>query len=77
MCVCVCVCVCVLCANIISLPGRKNKRKSVLDLTKSVYYIYSNYKNIEQEMNKMAMHTHVIFRPRNAMLYLTNTGSEM
>ena len=25
---------------------------------------------IEQEINKMAIHTHVIFRPRNAMFFL-------
>ena len=30
-------------------------------------------KVIEQEMNKMAIHTHVNFRPRNAMFSLSNT----
>ena len=42
----------------------KNKRRSVL---------YSYYKIIEQEINKMAIHTHVIFRPRNAMFSSSNT----
>ena len=28
--------------------------------------------DIEQEMNKIAIHTHVIFRPRNTMFSLSN-----
>ena len=32
-----------------------------------------NDKMIEQEMNKMAIHTHVIFRPHIAMFFLSNT----
>ena len=53
-------------ANIIGLPEHRNKRKSVLEITKMYYFVNSNYKIIEQEMNKIAIHTHVIFRPRNA-----------
>ena len=33
---------------------------------------YLNYKIIEQEMDKITIHTHVIFRPRNAMFSLSN-----
>ena len=33
-------------------------------------FLYSKYKIIEQEMSKMALHTHAIFRPRNAMFTL-------
>ena len=40
---------------------------------KNVLFLYSKYKIIEQEMNKRAIHTHVIFRPRNAMFSLSNT----
>ena len=36
------------------------------------YFLNLNDKIIEQEMNKMAIHTHVIFRPRNAMFFLLN-----
>ena len=32
---------------------------------KNVLFLNANYKIIEQEMNKMAIHTHVIFKPRN------------
>ena len=60
-------------ANIIGLPGHRNRRKSVLEITKIYYFLYSNYKIIEQEMNKMAIQTHVIFRPRNAMFSLSKT----
>ena len=45
-------------ANFITLPGHRNKRKSVFK---------KKYKIIEQEMNKMAIHTHVIFIPHNTM----------
>ena len=34
---------------------------------KNVLFLNLTYKIIEQEMNKIAMHNHVIFRPRNAM----------
>ena len=37
---------------------------------KNVLFLNSNYKTIEQEMNKMAIHTHVIFRLRNNMFSL-------
>ena len=60
-------------SNIIGLPERRNKRKSVLEITKIYYFFYLNDKIIEQEMNKMAIHTHAIFRPRNAMFFLLNT----
>ena len=35
--------------------------------------LFLNYKIIEQEMNKIAIHTHVIFRPCNAMFSLSKT----
>ena len=47
-------------SNIIGLPEGRNKRKSVLEITK-IYFL--KFKIIQQEMNKMAIHTHVIFRP--------------
>ena len=50
----------------------KNKRRSVLEIIK-LLFLYSYYKIIEQEINKMAIHTHVIFRPRNAMFSSSNT----
>ena len=53
-------------SNIIGLPERRNKRKSVLEITKMYYFKI-------QEINKMAIHTHVILRPRNAMFFLSNT----
>ena len=53
-------------SNIIGLPERRNKRKNVL-------FKKLHDKIIEQEMNKMAIHTHVIFRHRNAMFFLSNT----
>ena len=31
---------------------------------------------IEQEMNKLAINTHVIFKPRNAMFFLSNIWLE-
>ena len=40
---------------------------------KNVLLLNSNYKIIEQEVNKIAIHTHVIFRPCNAMFSLSNT----
>ena len=40
---------------------------------KIVLFLNSNYKIIEQEINKIAIHTHVFFRPRNAMLSLSKT----
>ena len=49
-------------ANIINLPGHRHKRKSVFEISK-MYYLYSQIiKIIEQEMNKIVIHTHVIFR---------------
>ena len=45
--------------NKISLPERRNN--------KNVLFLNLNDKIIEQEMNKLAIHTHVNFRPRNAM----------
>ena len=54
-------------SNIIGLPERRNKRKSVLEITKSTI-LNLNDKIIQQEMNKMAIHTHVIFRPRLATM---------
>ena len=39
---------------------------------KNVLFLNLNLKTIEQEMNKLAIHTHVIFRPRNAMFFLLN-----
>ena len=56
----------IFCYNIIGLPEHRNKRKNIL-------FLNSNYKIIEHEMNKMAIHTHVIFRPLNAMFSLSNT----
>ena len=41
--------------NIIGLPERRNKRKSVLEIFKKVLFLNLNDKLIEQEMNKMAM----------------------
>ena len=38
----------------------------------NVLFLNLNDKIIEQEMNKLAIHTHVIFRPRNAMFLLLN-----
>ena len=39
-----------------------------------MYYFYIQIiQLLEQEINKMAMHTHAIFRPRNAMFSLSNT----
>ena len=34
---------------------------------KNVLFLNLNDKIIEQEINKIVIHTHVIFRPRNAM----------
>ena len=34
---------------------------------------YFKIQIIEQEMNKIAIHTHVIFRPRNAIFSLSKT----
>ena len=56
-------------ANKIGLPGHRNKRKGVF--RKMYYFLYSNYKIIEQEMNEMAIQTHnghIIFRRRNAII---------
>ena len=44
----------------------------VLEITK-MYYSYRQIIIVEQEINKMAIHTHAIFRPRNAMFFLSNT----
>ena len=60
-------------ANIIGQPGHRTKRENVLEITEMYYVLHSKYKIIEQEMNKMAVHTHVIFRPCNAMFSLSNT----
>ena len=51
---------CVFFANIV-LPGHRNKRKGVLEIKQNLLFLYSNYKIVEQEMNKMAIHTHVNF----------------
>ena len=53
-------------SNIIGLPEHRNKRKCVLEITKMYYFFNLNDKIIEQEMNKMAICTHVIFTPRKA-----------
>ena len=50
--------------NKISLPERRNN--------KNVLFLNLNDKIIEQEMNKLAIHTHVNFRPRNGMFLLLN-----
>ena len=49
-------------ANIINLPGCKNKSKSVLEITKNFCFYIQILK-----INKMAIHTHVIFRPHNTI----------
>ena len=59
-------------ANIIGLPGHTKKKEKCFGNNKNVLFLISNYKIIEQEMNKMAIHTHVIFRPCNAMFSLSN-----
>ena len=46
--------------------------KSVFENNRNVLVLHSNYKINDQEMNKMALHTIVILRPRNAMLSLSN-----
>ena len=58
--------------NIIGLCGHRNKRKSVLEKLNIFLFLYSNTKISEQEMSKMAIHTHDIFRPGNAMFSLLN-----
>ena len=40
---------------------------------KNVLFLNLNDKIIDKEMNKLAVHTHVNFRPRNAMFLLLNT----
>ena len=57
-------------ANIICLPGRRNKRKSVLEITKMYYF---KVQITEQEMNKIAIHIHAILRPHNALFSLSKT----
>ena len=57
--------------NIIGLPKLRNK--SVLENNKNVLFFNLNDKIIQQEMIKMAIHTHDIFRPRNTMFFLSNT----
>ena len=59
-------------ANITGLPGKKQKERCFGN-NKNVLFKNLNHNIIEQEMNKIAMHTHVIFRPRNAMFSLSNT----
>ena len=59
-------------SNNISFPERRHKRKSVFGNNKNVLFLNINDKFFEQEMNKMALHTHIIFRPRNAMFLLLN-----
>ena len=44
-------------SNIIGLPERRNKMKSVFEITKMNYFLNLNDKIIEQEMNKMAIET--------------------
>ena len=43
--------------DIIGLPGHRKKEKCFGN-NKNVLFLNSNYKIIEQEMNKMAIHTH-------------------
>ena len=50
--------------------GNKNKNKFGKYFFLNLF-LYSNYRNIGQEMNKMAIHAHAIFRPRNAMFSLS------
>ena len=60
--------------NKISLPERRNKslKEKCFGNNKNVLFLNLNDKIIEQEMNKLAIHTHVNFRPRNAMFLLLN-----
>ena len=60
--------------NKICLPERRNKRKSVLEITIIFFLLFLNLndKITEQEMNKLAIHTHAILRPHNAMFLLLN-----
>ena len=58
--------------NKISLPEPRNKRKIVFGNNKNVLFLNLNDNIIEQEMNKLAIHTHVNFRPRNTMFFLLN-----
>ena len=57
--------------NNISLPEHRNKMKCFGN-NKNVLLLNLNAKFIEQEMNKLAIHTHVNFRPRNTMFLLLN-----
>ena len=59
--------------NIISLPERGKKKDKYFGNNKHVLFLNLNDKIIQQEINKMAIHTHVIFKPRNAMFFLSNT----
>ena len=54
-------------SNIIGLPEK------CFGNNKNVLFLNLNDKIIEQEMNKMGIYTHVIFRPRNTMFLLSNT----
>ena len=57
------------CSNIIGLPAQEEK---CFVNNKNVLFLYSNYKIIEHEMNKLVIHTHAIFIIRNAMFSLSN-----
>ena len=59
-------------SNIIGLPECRNKRMCFGN-NKNVLFLNLKDKIIEQEMNKMAIQTHVIFRPCNTMFFLLNT----
>ena len=64
-----------LCANIISLPGHRNKRKSVLEKTQNVLPLYSNYNIIKEKEKKMRM-----YRPIHLWvqtLSLTNIDNDL
>ena len=43
------------------MPGHRNKRLCVLEITKNVLFLYSNYKIIKQEINKMAIYLTMLF----------------
>ena len=52
--------------------GTYKQKEKCFGNNKNVLFLNLNDKIIEQEMNKMALHTHVIFRPRNAMFLSLN-----
>ena len=46
--------------------GTYKRNEKCFGNNKNVLFLNLNDKIIEQEINKMAIHTHVSFRPRNA-----------